>query len=147
MKTCNRCGVEKPHGDFYKKKAVKSGLSSWCKECTKENNRNIYATPEGKERLLWNAKRSRYGIDKGIFTSLLEQQNGVCAICGSGFNDKCCIDHNHETGEVRGLLCDACNRGIGLLKDSVLILTNAANYLKQNGSYERSNQGSPQTTP
>jgi hypothetical protein len=62
---------------------------------------------------------------------LLESQNFVCAICGgvNPNNKRLCVDHNHETGQVRGLLCDCCNRGIGQLKDSIRLVSNALEYL------------------
>jgi len=58
-------------------------------------------------------------------------QFGRCAICG-GVNDidrRLSVDHNHDTGEVRGLLCNRCNRAIGLLGDSIDILESAISYL------------------
>lgn len=146
MKFCNACGTEKPHDDYYKKKHPSGnyGLSPRCKECTKKQRRDIWASPEGRERLTWNNVRSRYGIEKEQFDALLEAQNNACGICGGSLNDKCCIDHNHSTGTVRGLLCDSCNRGIGLLKDSVSVLSSAVDYLNRNGSYERSDTRSSQ---
>lgn len=64
----------------------------------------------------------------------LEEQKHSCAICGihqSKLRVALCVDHNHENGENRGLLCDSCNRGIGLLKDSAEILDKAASYLRR----------------
>lgn len=65
-------------------------------------------------------------------------QNGVCAICGKPETEKSRkgnvrslhVDHNHDTGKVRGLLCGKCNRSIGVLGDSVQILRNAVKYLE-----------------
>jgi hypothetical protein len=68
------------------------------------------------------------------YLQMLESQNNCCAICGyhqDNFKKQLCVDHNHKTGEVRGLLCLACNGGIGKLKDSVELLEKAINYLKQ----------------
>ena len=64
-----------------------------------------------------------------------EAQNGVCAICGevNVAGRRLAVDHNHETGQVRGLLCCSCNRGIGFLRDHTDILESAVNYLKSNG--------------
>ncbi|QSM04369.1 hypothetical protein PROPHIGD43A-4_59 [Mycobacterium phage prophiGD43A-4] len=57
-------------------------------------------------------------------------QRGKCAICGDA-PESLVVDHNHETGAVRGLLCNNCNRCLGLLKDNIEVLTSAAAYLIQ----------------
>jgi hypothetical protein len=67
------------------------------------------------------------------YLQMLESQNNCCFICGGhqdNFKRQLSVDHNHETGEVRGLLCDACNGGIGRLKDSIQMLEKAIKYLK-----------------
>lgn len=70
--------------------------------------------------------------------ALFEKQKGCCNICGihqSSLKKALCIDHDHSSGAVRGLLCDSCNRALGLLKEKSDILSNAIHYLKkaQNG--------------
>lgn len=73
-----------------------------------------------------------YGITIEQYEILLKNQNGGCAICFSptGSNGKrLSVDHNHETGEVRGLLCDDCNTGLGKFKDNPNLLAIAINYL------------------
>jgi hypothetical protein len=74
-------------------------------------------------------KVKRYGISAERYRQILENQNGLCAIC---LRDKeLVIDHNHDTGEVRGLLCTSCNTGIGLLGDSdVSRMERALSYIK-----------------
>lgn len=78
--------------------------------------------------------RTKYGIETADYELLLAQQGGRCAICGTdnpGKNKKFwSIDHDHETGQVRGLLCSSCNRGIGLLGDNVERLEAALSYLR-----------------
>lgn len=77
------------------------------------------------------------------YNEILKLQGGVCAICGNkesgGSSDNLSVDHNHTTGEIRGLLCMKCNVGIGNLKENTLILSNAINYLcgirKTNNNY------------
>jgi hypothetical protein len=76
-------------------------------------------------------KTYHYGISYEDFLNLVEQQEGKCAICGIFFGEGLYVDHNHETGVVRGLLCSNCNTGIGMLQDSILILLKAMEYLNK----------------
>lgn len=70
-------------------------------------------------------------LELSPYQYMLENQNGVCAICSNV--DKSgralAIDHDHKTGFVRGLLCGSCNRGLGLFRDNPEILLKAAKYL------------------
>lgn len=85
-----------------------------------------------------SALRRNYGITVDEYDEMLYKQNGVCKICGGietssnkwGIK-RLAVDHNHDTGKVRGLLCNNCNRGLGLLKDSTELLSNAIKYLKE----------------
>jgi hypothetical protein len=71
-----------------------------------------------------------YGLTVDGYNKLLKKQKGKCFICQQKpSNKKLCVDHDHETGEVRGLLCDKCNRGLGLFDDSVERLQRAVEYL------------------
>lgn len=62
------------------------------------------------------------------FDDMLRKQDYKCAICRCNFKKRC-VDHDHTTGVVRGLLCDRCNMGIGKLKDKYEVVQNAADYL------------------
>lgn len=82
-----------------------------------------------------------YGITREQYNQMLEQQNGVCAICGKeestchGITKKItnlAVDHNHKTGKVRGLLCSYCNKALGGFKDNEEFLIKAIEYLKGN---------------
>jgi hypothetical protein len=75
-----------------------------------------------------------YGISTEEYDQMLLDQNGVCYICNKKPSDKRAldIDHNHETGEVRGLLCSQHNRAIGLFDDSINLLAKAIEYLSRN---------------
>lgn len=68
---------------------------------------------------------------------LLEAQDNRCAICGTdepgGRGDGFVVDHCHSTGRIRGLLCSACNTGLGLFKDNAETLAKAIKYLKDGG--------------
>jgi len=64
---------------------------------------------------------------------MFQEQNGVCAICGckgDGRWKTLCVDHNHDTGNVRGLLCRSCNTALGQMKDDPSLLRNAVLYLE-----------------
>lgn len=74
--------------------------------------------------------KTKYGLTPAEWDLLYDQQLGRCAICYTDFAGiKVCVDHDHKTGKVRGLLCVECNHGIGKFKDNPVILRNAAQYL------------------
>jgi hypothetical protein len=74
--------------------------------------------------------QKKFGITSAEYSELLSKQLGVCAICGQSSKDKLlAVDHCHATGTVRGLLCNLCNRGLGMFKDSPRLLTCALSYL------------------
>lgn len=79
--------------------------------------------------------RSRYGISLDQMMQLLAKQEGRCAICGSvepkGRWNRWHVDHNHATGEVRGILCHPCNVGLGAFSDSADTMAKAVVYLKR----------------
>lgn len=82
----------------------------------------------------WSFVKRKYGITKEEYFKLLERQSGVCAICGREDHehyDNFAIDHDHETGEIRGLLCRSCNLLVGYAKDDPYLLLSAAEYLSQ----------------
>lgn len=79
-----------------------------------------------------NRRLKRRGATQQIYDELYKAQRGCCAICSEP-EEKfswLCIDHDHTTGRIRGLLCPNCNRGIGLLKDSAELLQKAQHYLE-----------------
>ena len=86
------------------------------------------------------ARLEAYGITLEDYAAMLKKQDGKCAICGArtpGSGKKMwSIDHDHATGEVRGLLCGTCNTGLGMFKDSADNLRAAANYLDQHGAQQ-----------
>jgi hypothetical protein len=76
----------------------------------------------------WHLKVS-FGLTLEQFEQMLTRQQGRCAICKEPFKHTPCVDHCHATSRVRELLCMACNRGIGYLRDSADICKSAARYL------------------
>jgi hypothetical protein len=134
-KVCNQCQKEKELNDFVKRSNRASGRQPYCKDCHNKSVRNKYCSKKMKDYDLFRS----YGITLKEYNLLFKNQEGCCAICEkhlSELNDKhkksLCVDHNHKTGFIRGLLCDKCNRGIGLLCDSEKILLNALKYLAKN---------------
>lgn len=81
--------------------------------------------------------RSRlYGLSASGFSTLLEVQGGVCAICGvelkvngAGSQHAACVDHDHSTGRVRGLLCRKCNVALGMLDEDIEKMKNMIDYV------------------
>ncbi len=91
---------------------------------------------ENPEKCASQALQTKYGITLADYDEMLETQGGGCAICGNTPVEngrRLCVDHDHETGEVRGLLCDACNRGLGYFRDDSEICRQAMLYLRGHG--------------
>jgi hypothetical protein len=101
----------------------------------KVTQRKYRRTPKGK-KLSRRAKiKCEYSMTEQYYDELCQRQGGKCAICGrhrSEFKRRLFIDHDHETGKVRGLLCMMCNTAIGLMKDDISRLLVAAMYLEEN---------------
>ena len=137
MRKCRTCGVEKELEEFYKsgRKGRPEERHTECKECTKARVRANQCPIRSRS----NSLSRNYGITLEDYDKMYEQQDGCCAICGTtepgGRWNHFAVDHNHETGAVRELLCQNCNTALGLFQDSSRILHLAANYLdKHNGT-------------
>lgn len=136
-KQCSRCKETKPASDFYPDRSGrrKDGLHCWCRPCTLEYNRAyIKRNPEeNRERARRSRVKARYGITWQQRDQLIEEQDGKCAVCGDEFrNPKAThIDHCHDSGRVRGILCEGCNLGLGSFKDDPRRLLNAVAYLEK----------------
>jgi hypothetical protein len=87
-----------------------------------------------KEAYKWRVIKNVYNITKEEFFDLLESQDNKCALCCKPFTtlkqNDLHIDHCHETGKIRGLLCMQCNVGLGMLGDNEEGLTKAMKYIK-----------------
>jgi hypothetical protein len=101
----------------------------------RERNAKYRATPEAKEKASRYQLLHKFGLTQGQYDELLFKQGGGCAICGGPQTGRgrFHVDHDHKTGEVRGLLCHGCNTGIGNLGENPARLEKAAAYLRQHG--------------
>lgn len=141
MKICTSCKEEKPLSEYYNSKIYKDGKGYRCKVCD-AIARKDYEKRHRRTRLSNSRKanrKSKYGLTEDDFKNLKESQRGLCGICGVRMEEyghvkhksnTFCVDHDHITNEVRGLLCANCNRGLGLFKDSVSNLISAIRYLR-----------------
>lgn len=147
-KLCHRCKTEKPLEAFHRDTHAPDGLAYWCKICRREYRHtptqkqyhlDYSKTPSCRKRQAqWHFEKT-YGLSIGAYEALLKGQNHRCGICqnpilpvGQGRNrDRACVDHDHATGAVRGLLCDRCNRSLGGFLDDPILLRKAADYLDQ----------------
>jgi len=142
---CRSCDTVKSVTDFYFNK--KSGYTGRCKTCIAESDRIKYLTDPEKYKA--KAKRLRqtslnyrrmrksyqdrwlYGVDPGFRERLWAAQHGCCAICRTTLGVQTgCIDHDHVTGQLRGMLCRKCNSALGLFQESPELLSSAASYLE-----------------
>lgn len=99
------------------------------KEQIAEYQRQYRLTHPDRRVRTWHLKK--YGLTPEALETLKAKQQYRCAICGD--EALLVVDHDHETGKIRGLLCRLCNTGIGALGDQVAGLEKAVQYLKKNG--------------
>lgn len=164
-KHCSKCGYSKPITDFHKNKSSNDGYRNVCKECLKiyfvdyykknkekirryqKDNPDIHNKANEKYNRKPTSKKKRrgisymykYGITEKDFNDMFLKQKGRCAICGVSQLDieyRINIDHCHETGIVRGLLCRRCNTALGHFKDDVDIMQRAIDYLNEANNAE-----------
>ena len=134
MKYCRICDSEKPKELFWKDKRAKSGLQTYCIDCYKNINKQWKKNhPESRKYRrdydLW----TKYRLRLDDFNELLKNQDLKCPICSDELDltnfYKTHIDHCHQTGEIRGILCAGCNVALGGFQDSPELLQKAIDYL------------------
>lgn len=146
---CVKCHTIKNIHDFYRDAGFSSGFSSICKSC-KDIKTKIYREVKNEEYNEYMRKyrqthpekygkarnrglKHRYGISQEQYDQMFLNQQGNCAICKkhqSEFNKPLFVDHDHNTNEVRGLLCSGCNVTIAIF-DNKPLLDQAKDYLKK----------------
>lgn len=135
LKKCKKCGVEKELSEFTAHKTTKDKVNSQCRECDNARKRQEWKnkTEEEKKRFSRKCVLSVYGLSEEDYLKLLTDQNHKCAICGKDETvvpkKRLFVDHCHESGKVRGLLCHHCNAALGHMYDSTKNLLKAVDYL------------------
>lgn len=115
-KVCRRCGTEKELEKFHKQPTGPMGRHSWCSECANAYYRATRTKPAtAAQRTKWNLNR-RYRLSLTEFQAMRVRQGNLCAICEEPMA-RPKVDHDHVTGEVRGLLCHKCNLRLSGLED------------------------------
>jgi hypothetical protein len=134
VKICSICKEEKPLDEFWFNKK-ENRYRSYCKKCGTKLSKEWYKN-HPKQRKIHSRKQQliqKYGINYDIYNEMFEKQKGCCSICGkheSGLNRILFVDHDHKTGEVRGLLCQKCNFLLSQAEDNINILKNAIRYVE-----------------
>jgi hypothetical protein len=124
-KICLRCKVDKPLQEYRKHNAKADKLTIYCKDCLRDTDK-LYEK-NNRQKINDKKKRIKYKLTKETYSNLMLVKQ--CSICKS--ETGLCIDHDHRTGNVRGLLCNSCNIGLGFFKDDLQLLKTAIKYLKQ----------------
>lgn len=143
MKTCRECGTDKPLTEYHKAKVNRDGRENRCKGCKKKAAQTPEAMEARRARSYKYVLKHHYGLTVEDYERLIEEQNNSCACCSDPWDSvvvrqahaRWCVDHNHATGEVRGLLCNACNAMLGQAQDNVDRLAAGIVYLNERGSY------------
>ena len=142
---CTGCEEEKPVSGFSVRGRRDGQLlyRSRCKECQATQARGWYHGNKEQARATTRSRNLRkdFGLTENEYAALLEKQNGVCAICDqperahrNGVPNRLSVDHCHRTGAIRGLLCHACNRALGLFDDNIERMESAFRYLTAEGN-------------
>jgi hypothetical protein len=142
MKKCTVCKESKSLDCFYNYKATKDGKSYRCKDCDdvarkkwRDNNPS-----RSKESVRGRNLKHKYGITLEEYKKMFKEQGECCLICrttentvsGDRFSKiSFAVDHDHSSGKVRGILCNQCNRALGMFKDRKDILESAIKYLEK----------------
>jgi len=139
IKKCSTCQTEKPFSEFNKSKNQKFGLHNQCRACTKLWKPSPEALMVARKRTReWNRLKAT-GFTQEEFEEKFNNQNRVCAICGTDNPGKLdfCADHDHKTKQKRGILCRKCNAGLGHFNDNPEIIKAAIEYLEHYKNYSK----------
>lgn len=147
MKRCTVCQEEKGYDHYHNSKATKDGYGYRCKGCDRaarlqyrEDNYERFLEVNRKKQL-----KCKYNLSVEDYETMLVAQSFSCAICQKHVNDnngpsakngsqRLAVDHDHVTKNIRGLLCNNCNRALGLFNDDPELLVQAKRYLSLSGN-------------
>lgn len=125
-KRCPRCSEVKPTEAFPRNRSARNGLGAYCKPCHNVTGKETYTRLYGSTREYH--LRRRYGVTSAQVDEMIEAQFGKCAVCQTAQAEH--VDHDHETGAVRGILCFNCNGALGHVRDRPDVLLAAIDYLR-----------------
>ena len=135
---CYICKETKPDTEFYSelKNTGRNGKESRCKDCSRVKTAKYKELNSDKVKLQQRiSKRKKFtNFTDELYKATLEEQGGVCAICGTdipGGRGSFHADHDHSNGQTRGVLCHSCNVGLGHFLDNVDLLQSALDYLNK----------------
>ena len=152
LRTCKVCHKEKPLEEFKKDKTCSGGYSPKCLECVRVQGREYYRKtkdrPDIKNKRRLSIKKHdlkrKYGLTLLQVEGLIMSQGGLCGICYRELSGiKYHIDHDHEIGVVRGVLCSNCNTAIGMFKENLVSLFGAIRYLSKWQAGREQNENKP----
>lgn len=124
---CPDCQTEKPLTEFVRNRSTPSGYGGYCRPC--HNVRGSASVKKNHGTTRHYHLTQRYGIGEAEVQEMVEEQGGMCLICQRPL-DSVHVDHDHNTGAIRGILCFTCNVGLGNFKDDPWRLERAAEYLR-----------------
>ena len=138
-KTCSTCKQALPLNSFSKAAGYRDGHRGQCKACRVKLNRKYPYNPAWKKtpsspEQMWKYRiKYKFGLTPDQYQAILESQGCGCAICGAKSPgehiDRFHIDHCHQYGNVRGLLCHKCNLALGMVGDSLQSIGRYVEYL------------------
>jgi hypothetical protein len=131
-KICFRCKQEKPVSEFYKSNT--RYYQRECKICNRVRKYAWHHTEQGKRSSANTKLKKRFGITIEEYEKLVKEVGGKCEICGatqSTNGHRLAVDHDHQTLQIRGILCKDCNVALTLFQEKETVLQNAIKYLEQ----------------
>ena len=140
---CSICHEVKPEKDFSPSPIKKNGLSSYCRACNNiKAKANMLTRPKELRQKVLRRHHLKKTFDLTLeqYQAMWDAQLGVCAICGkpetrqtypTRATSSLSVDHNHETGMIRGLLCHSCNTALGLLYEDPVVIESMLDYVRK----------------